>query len=87
MVMKIMVKIYNKETGELLGRITEADLEFLGEHLEAEGLSDQDYYLLKETIVKFPEAGASPHLVEVLNGGLRNLPAMEIRWERDKTSD
>jgi hypothetical protein len=79
-----MVKIYNKETGELLGRVAEADLEFLQANLEEEGLKDSDYYLRRETIDEFRSAGASAHLVEVLMGGLRNLPAIEVRWERDK---
>lgn len=79
-----MVKIFNKETGELLGRVNEADLEFLQENLEEEGIKDADYYLRRETIEQFQNAGASPHLMEVLLGGLRNLPAMEIRWERDR---
>jgi hypothetical protein len=78
-----VIKIYDKETGEFLGRITEADLQFLADHLEEESVRDTDYYIRKETLDEFSQSGASPKLMEVLRGGLRNGNAMEIRWERD----
>lgn len=78
-----MVKIYNKNTNELLGRISEADLQFLQTRLEEESLKDTDYYLRRETIEAFGREGASPHLMEVLGGGLRHDNALEIRWERE----
>jgi hypothetical protein len=79
-----MVKVYNKTTNELLGRISEEELAFLQDHLEEEGLNDKDYYLRKETIDEFAAgAGASEHLLSVLRGGLRSDEALEIRWERD----
>jgi hypothetical protein len=80
-----MIKIYNKETNEFLGRISEADLKFLGAQLEEESLADTDYYIRKETLEAFPENGASPHLMEVLRGGLKSGEALEIRWENDNT--
>ena len=78
-----MIKIYNKETNEFLGRISDADLQFLADHLEEESVRDTDYYLRSETIEGFAQRGASPKLMEVLRGGLRSGNAMEIRWERD----
>jgi hypothetical protein len=79
-----MIKVINKGTGEVLGRISEADLRFLIDHLEEESLDDQDYYLRRETIEGFATSGASPHLMTVLQGGLRSDDAMEIAWERDE---
>jgi hypothetical protein len=78
-----VIKIFNKETNEFLGRIAESDLQFLGDQLEEESIHDTDYYILRETLEKFPALGASSKLMEVLRGGLRNGPAIEIRWERD----
>ena len=79
-----MVKIYDKGTGEFLGRVSQEELAFLKEQLEEEGLADRDYFLRKETIDGFLAEGAPPRLIEVLKGGLRNLPSIEIRWEEDK---
>ena len=78
-----MVKVYNKTTNELLGRISEDELAFLKDQLEEESLTDTDYYLRKETVDEFAaSAGATEHLVNVLRTGLRNDEAIEIRWER-----
>ena len=81
-----MIKIFNKETNEFLGRISEADIQFLADHLEEESVHDTDYYIRKETLEQFPQQGASPKLMEVLRGGLRSGDAIEIRWERDNSA-
>ena len=81
-----MIKIFNKQTNEFLGRISEADLQFLADHLEEESIHDTDYYIQRETLEQFPNQGASSKLVELLRGGLRNENAIEIRWERDGSS-
>lgn len=81
-----MIKVFNKETNEFIGRISEADIQFLADHLEEESIHDTDYYLTRETVAQFPQRGASPRLMEVLEGGLRNGNAIEIRWERDQTA-
>ena len=79
-----MVKVFKKDTNELLGRISEEELAFLKDQLEEEGVADHDYYLRRETIDEFAaSAGATEHLVTVLKTGLRNDEAVEIRWERD----
>jgi hypothetical protein len=79
-----MVKVFNKATDELLGRISEEELSFLQDQLEEEGVADHDYYIRRETIEEFAaSAGATEHLVTVLKTGLRNDEAVEIRWERD----
>jgi len=78
-----MVKVYNKATNELLGRISEDELAFLQDQLEEDKSDDHDYYLRKETIDEFAaSAGATEHLVTVLRTGLRNDDSLEIRWER-----
>jgi hypothetical protein len=79
-----MVKVYNKATNELLGRISDEELAFLHDQLEEESLTDKDYYLRKETIDEFAaSAGATEHLVTILRSGLRGDDAVEIRWEKD----
>jgi len=81
-----MIKVFNKTTGEFIGRIDEEDLQFLVDHLEEESIRDTDYYIRAETVEQFTKEGVSPRLLEVLRGGLRNGNEIEIRWERDKGS-
>jgi hypothetical protein len=78
-----MIKIYNKGTGEFLGRIAETDLEFLVDELEEESLEDRDYYIRKDTFDKFASQGASAHLMEVLGAAFRGTEMAEIRWEKE----
>jgi hypothetical protein len=80
-----MVKVFNKATAEFIGRISEAELDFLAEQLEEESIKDTDYYIREETLLQFEKDGAPAHLLEVLRGGMRGDNAIEIRWERDKT--
>jgi hypothetical protein len=80
-----MIKVFNKATGEFIGRISEAELDYLTEHLEEESIHDTDYYIREETLEQFVADGAPSHLMDVLRGGIRRDNAIEIRWERDKT--
>ncbi len=41
--MEPRITLYDKETGTVLGTITEEQLQFLKDHLVEEGLGDQDY--------------------------------------------
>ena len=45
-----MIDLYNAKTGELLGPITDADLQVLVDALEEESSKDQDYYIDAATI-------------------------------------
>jgi hypothetical protein len=79
-----MIKVFNKATGEFIGRISEAELEFLADQLEEESIHDTDYYMRIETLEQFAIDGAPAHLMDVLRGGMRSDNAIEIRWEKDK---
>jgi hypothetical protein len=81
-----MIKLFNKSTGEFIGRISEAELKFLADQLEEESIDDTDYYIRSETLEQFEGGGASAHLMDVLRGGLRSDNAIEIRWEREKAT-
>jgi hypothetical protein len=76
-----MIKLYDKETGRLLGTLREEQLRFLIDQLEEESSDDTDYYLNKATIEMLVQAGADPELVTLLQQGLGEREEMEIRWE------
>jgi hypothetical protein len=81
-----MIKVFNKATNEFIGRISEPELEYLAGQLQEESIHDTDYYIREETLEQFAADGAPSHLMEVLRGGMRGDNAIEVRWERDKTS-
>jgi processive 1,2-diacylglycerol beta-glucosyltransferase len=76
-----MTRLYDKESGDLLGAITADDLQFLIDQLEEEDSEDQDYYIDGATLNWFEEHGASAGLLTLLQRALSDRQGMEIRWE------
>jgi processive 1,2-diacylglycerol beta-glucosyltransferase len=78
-----MIKIYDLQTDTLVGELTEAQFQFLANHLEEESLEDRDYYLNQATVDMLEEDGADAGLVAVLRQALGGKEDMDIRWERE----
>lgn len=76
-----MAKLYNKDSGALIGEITASQLQFLIDELEEEDSGDRDYYLNSDQIDIFEENGADAQLVKLLRTALGDKDDMEIRWE------
>jgi len=76
-----MVDLYNAETNQLLGTVSDADLQVLVEALEEESSEDRDYYINADTIDLLVENG-SDQLIELLRGALGTGEGVEIRWAR-----
>jgi hypothetical protein len=77
-----MIDVYNKATNELLGSITEADLQVLVDALEEEASDDQDYYIDAATIDVIGDGTATDHLLKVLRAALGDAEGVDIRWSR-----
>jgi hypothetical protein len=77
-----MIDLYNVATNQLLGSITEPDLQVLVDALEEESTQDQDYYIDAATIDFIADGKASDHLVHVLRGALGSAEGVDIRWNR-----
>jgi len=77
-----MIQLHDKETGVLIGNISEQDLQFLIDQLEEEARDDQDYYINTTTVDNFEESGADKALVALLRTALKGRADMEIRWSR-----
>jgi len=77
-----MIDLYNANTNQLLGQITEADLKVLVDALEEEGINDQDYYINTATIDVIADGKATEHLVRLLRTALGTSDGVDIRWQR-----
>ena len=77
-----MIDVYNKATNELLGSITEADLQVLADALEEESSEDQDYYIDAATIDVIGDGRASDYLLKLLRTALGDSEGVDIRWSR-----
>ena len=77
------MKLYDKESNEELGTISEHQLKDLVDLLEEEDEEDQDYYVTLETIAMLQEKGADAELVGKLRAALGDREGMEVRWEEE----
>lgn len=77
-----MIKLYDTESGQEVGEITEAQLEFMVAQLEEESAEDRDYYINRPTLDLFLTRGADADLVTVLRQAMGDRAEMEIRWAR-----
>jgi len=77
-----MIDVYNAATNELVGSITEADLQVLVGGLEEESPQDQDYYIDAATIDLLGDGRATDHLLGLLRKALGTSDGVEIRWQR-----
>jgi len=77
-----MIDLYNAETNQLIGSITENDLQVLVDGLEEESSEDQDYYIDEATIELLGDGRATEHLLGLLRKALGSSDGVEIRWER-----
>ena len=76
-----MIDLSNAETNQLLGTVSDADLQELMDPLEEESSDDRDYYINADTIDTLAEQ-ASPEFIEVLRSALGSSEGVEVRWER-----
>ena len=77
-----MIDLYNNETNQLIGSITDADLQVLVDSLEEESATDQDYYITAATIDLLGDGRASDHLLTMLRSAVGSSDGVEVRWQR-----
>ena len=77
-----MVKLYDKKTGQYLGRISEEELQFSIENLEEESVTDADYYLNRATLAHLKKKGMSEGLVKLIQSAMGENNEIEMRYEK-----
>ena len=75
-----MINLYEKDTNKPLGQISEAQLQYLIDHLEEEGTEDQDYAVTPLLLEYFEGLGADPALISLLRDALGGREEIEIVW-------
>jgi hypothetical protein len=78
-----VVQLFDNDTGQPLGTITDAQLAVLTDLLEEESADDTDYYINLDTLDLLAERGADAGLVDLLRKALGDRQEMEIRWDRE----
>lgn len=76
-----MITLSLKDSGELLGEITESDLQLLIDQLEEEDEEDTDYFISPVTIDLLEQKGARPELVTMLREAVGDSEGVDVAWE------
>jgi hypothetical protein len=74
------ILLSDAERGTFIGRISQAQLDALVEHLEQESGEDRSYYIDGATIDMLASAGVDETLVTLLRGALAGREGVEVRW-------
>ena len=77
-----MIDLYNTSTNQLIGSITDAELQLLIDRLEEESATDRDYYITADTIDMLADGQATEHLLHLLRQAVGSNEGVEIRWQR-----
>ena len=77
-----MITLKNKETGQYIGSLSEAQLQYLIDELVEEHSEDKDYWLNSTQIEIFKEKGADSSLITMLESALGDKDGVEVMWER-----
>jgi hypothetical protein len=75
-----MPNLYDKNSGALLGAISEEDVQCLVDVLEEEDSKDVDYFVNLDTVDILEDNGASIDLVQLLRKTIGAAEGIEVRW-------
>ena len=76
-----MIKLYNEDSNELIGEISQAQLNTLIDLLVEETQEDQDYYINEVTLDMLAARGADKSLIDMLRQALGEEEGIEILWK------
>ena len=78
-----MIALYDGESDEEVGQVTEAQLDFLQENLVEESLDASSYNITPGVVSSLESNGADPALIEVLRKALGSRTSLDLRYEPD----
>lgn len=76
-------RLYNKDSGNLIGELTDAQLQTLVDLLEEEDSDDRDYYIDKDILDYLEEEGADKDLLALLRPHVGEDDGVEIEWREE----
>jgi hypothetical protein len=78
-----MPRLYDASNNQLLGHVSQVDIDLLIAQMEEESSKDQDYYVDNDTFLRLTDAGASATLLDAIKMALDLGGEADIRWEAD----
>jgi len=82
-----MITLRDKETGAILGKVSDDEFLFLAARLEQESPGDRDYFITRDLLESLAEQGMPATLRALLKAALGDRQEMDIEWARDVEND
>ena len=79
-------QLYIKDTGKLLGTLSDAQLAELVDLLEEEDTEDHDYYIDKDVLTFMEEEGATEELLAILRPHVSDDDGIEVEWREERAA-
>jgi hypothetical protein len=76
-------QLFIKDSGKLIGTLTQEQLELLVELLEEEGAEDHDYYIDRDVLAFMEEEGADEELLAKLRPHVGEDDGIEVEWREE----
>lgn len=77
----MILKLINAESREVIGQISQAEIDFLVDLFEEESLEDATYFVNQDTIDMVEVRGGDPDLIARLRQAVAGSDGIEITWE------
>lgn len=77
-----MINLQDKNTQELIGEISEEQLQFLIDELVEEDSTDQDYYINRDQLDQLEKNGGDEALIQMLRDAMGTKQDMDIIWSK-----
>ena len=77
-----MINLHDKNTQELIGEISEEQLQFLIDELVEEDSTDQDYYINRDQLDQLEKNGGDEALIQMLRDAMGTKQDMDIIWSK-----
>ena len=77
-----MISLHDENSGQLIGTISEEQLQFLIDELEEEGVDDQDYAITPLLLEVWESEKKQPELSAMLKTALGSREEMNLVWEK-----
>jgi hypothetical protein len=78
-----MIRLFDNETDNEVGSISEAQLDQLVEELADESLDEYTYNIDSKAITHLEGSGADAELIALLRAALGSRTSMELRYDPD----
>lgn len=78
-----MIRLYNKDSNELIGEINEVQLRTLIDLFEEEDTKDQDYFINSDSLSFMADQKADAALIEMLKPVADTEAGIEVEWRKE----